>query len=93
MFDEPRIPFAAVPGLLGPVGRGGALVSVETVKGWARKGRLRAEKIGAKWVTTKTWLEEFIAVGSPTAATEVRSPSTRRREVDAAMKQLEALGA
>ena len=102
MPDEPLIPFAEVPALLGNVGRDGKPVSSESVKRWAREGvrqpdgsrrKLRAVKAGARWATTESWLAEFLTPAESPAVVEVRSPAQRRREVDEAMKKLEALGA
>ena len=103
MQDEPLLTFCVAAELLGDVGRAGGALHPSTLTRWTRRGvrqpdgsyrKLKATRVGGKWVTTRTWLNDFLAPPTDSAAApEPRSPAERRRDVDAAMKQLEAIGA
>jgi hypothetical protein len=103
MQDEPLLTFHTAAELLGDVGRSGGPLHPSTLRRWSQTGvqqpdgtirKLKATRVGGKWVTTRTWLNDFLAPPTDSAAApEPRSPAERRRNVDAAMKQLEAIGA
>lgn len=86
-------------------GRGRSRVHPSTLARWIARGvktvdgrrvRLRAVRIASRWVTTRTWLEEFAAAQTPTFSDTDEAPPTARqcaRAADAAGRRLEALGA
>jgi hypothetical protein len=102
--DDALIGLAAAARSLGALGRNEQPVAPETLSRWHRKGillpdgsrlKLKAVCVGGKYATKLSWLREFS--DTLTAAREVgethRTPSERRRASEAAVRELEALGA
>jgi len=67
--------------------------------GVTRKGRpvkLRTIKVGARHLTRREWVEQFIRESSDSAApvaAQAMTPARRRRQAESAMQQLAAIGA
>ena len=81
-------------------------VNGSTVFRWATKGMrtrtgsrvfLRATKAGARWLSKKSWVEQFqadlLAASLPTDAVIARSPTVARKAAEAANRELELAGA
>jgi hypothetical protein len=54
-------------------------LAAHTLAQQADRGKLRARKIGRTWVTTRQWLDEYLATHSRAARGEHASGRTRRR--------------
>ena len=74
MPDEPLITCRDVAELLGNVGRGGGRLNPATVTRWMRNGvrqadgaykRLKAVRLGGRLMTTRNWVEDFLASPIP----------------------------
>src|SRR5262245_39050896 len=64
-------------------GRGRARVHASTLARWITRGvrtpdgrrvRLRAVRLGSKWLTTRGWIEEFAAAQTPTFSDTDEAP-------------------
>lgn len=44
----------------------------------ARNGRLKAQKVGRKWYTTREWLNEYISENKPDFAEQMHTPDRRK---------------
>lgn len=100
------LPFAAVAQSL-PSTRGGKPVHPSTIGRWRSQGvpgrdgsriKLRAVRLPSGWATTLEWVREFFDAmtadkeGEPAPAPEVRTPASRRRQIERANRELDAIG-
>jgi hypothetical protein len=98
--------FAAIAAAL-PPGRRGRPVHPSTISRWRTYGvtsksgtkiKLRALKLPSGWVSTMAWLEEFIDEvtrdrdGELMPSSMPRTPAHRRREIERANRELDAMG-
>jgi hypothetical protein len=86
-------------------GRGRNRVHASTVARWINRGvrtpdgrriRLRAVRLGSKWLTKRSWIDEFAAAQTPTFIDAVEpGPTDRQRDraADAAGRRLASMGA
>jgi hypothetical protein len=86
-----------------PPGRAGARVHPATLTRWILSGvravggnrvKLRAVRCGSRWLTTREWLEHFLAecAGTTPLPPAIHTPVQRRRDHDRATKELEKMG-
>lgn len=87
-----------------PGSKGAECVSPSTMTRWVMRGvkgatghtvRLRAARVGGRWLTTDEWFDDFVTAlsASPEGEDAVRTPSEIRRAADEAGRELEAAGA
>ena len=99
-------PFAEVARSL-PPSRAGKPVHVSTISRWRSPGVrrrdgsriiLRAVRLPSGWATTDGWVREFIdeltadKAGQPAPSPMIRTPARRRREIERANRELDAMG-
>jgi hypothetical protein len=104
-FGELR-PFAEIARSI-PPSRAGKPVHPLTLSRWRSPGikrrdgtyiTLRCVRLPSGWRTTLRWLEEFFEQltaeksGQPAPAPEIRTPARRRREIERANRELDAIG-
>jgi hypothetical protein len=99
--SEPTIPLTTVCRELGADGKA---LSLSTVLRWILKGvrgphgqrvRLRACRLGGRWITSRSAVQEFANQLTPRIddpAPAPRTPGQRRRAVELAKQQLEKVG-
>ena len=85
-----------------PGTRGAKHLHPATITRWILQGvtgmdgtviRLRAHRLGGKWLITEADLQEFMpALGSQSNAPEIRTPAVRTRASNSAADQLERMG-
>lgn len=91
-----------------PGHRANTRLHLSTLIRWCTRGvkltdgsmiRLRAERIGTRWLTNDVWFEEFVSAltlahtASASSRDTVRTPSERTRASDTAAKELSDMGA
>jgi hypothetical protein len=89
-----------------PPGRGGCKCHISTLVRWITRGcrapsgelvRLRAARLGSRWITSHEAIAEYMAaltptVGSPVQPQPPRTPGRRQRAAQRAADQLSAIG-
>jgi hypothetical protein len=90
-----------------PRGRNGSRPHLSTILRWilhgapapdGRRVKLAAVRCGAKWITSRTALREFVAAltprvdGEPAPAPPPRTPTQRQRANERAARELEKAG-
>jgi hypothetical protein len=86
-----------------PGARGAKRLSPSTVTRWISSGvkaasgnvvRLRAVRVGWRWLTREEWVDQFISdLSCVPGAPSVRSPTEVKRASERAGRELEAAGA
>ena len=99
-------PFAELARSLAP-SRAGKPVHPSTIARWRSPGvrrrdgsyiSLQAIRLPSGWATTVEWVEEFIAAvtaeksGQSAPPAAIRTPARRRREIERANRDLDAIG-